>query len=140
MEIEPLILKAESSYYKLVVVVGKSDSGKTSLLRRISTEFQLPIINLGLELSRRLLSLTHRQRKLKAAEIIEEIFDERGSLRLAIDNTEIVFDPRLKLSPLGLLKNVSRRRLIVWSWNGGSRRRPSYLCLLRTSGISAHTI
>jgi len=118
LEFESTILKAESSYYKLIVVVGKSGSGKTNLLRRISEEFQLPLINLGLELSRRLLSLTVKQRKLKAAEIIEEILEERGDLRLAVDNTEVIFDPDLKLNPFGLLKNISRNRMLVWTWNG----------------------
>lgn len=118
VEIEDLISKAESSYYKLVIVVGKSGSGKTTLLRRISEELHIPLINLGLELSRRLLSLTNNQRKLMAAEIIEEILEERGGPRLAIDNTEIIFDPNLKLSPSGLLKNISRSRLLIWSWNG----------------------
>jgi predicted DNA-binding protein len=118
VEFKSLISKAESSYYKLIVVVGKSGSGKTTLLQRISEEFQLPLINLGLELSRRLLSLTIKQRKLKAAEIIEEILEEGGDLRLAIDNTEVIFDPDLKLNPLGLLKNISRNRMLVWTWNG----------------------
>ena len=118
VEFNSLISKAESSYYKLIVVVGKSGSGKTALLRRISEEFELPLINLGLELSRRLLSLTVKQRKLKAAEIIEEILEERGDLRLAIDNTEVIFDPVLKINPLGLLKNISRNRMLVWTWNG----------------------
>ena len=118
LEFESTILKAESSYYKIIVVVGKSGSGKTNLLRRISEEFQLPLINLGLELSRRLLSLTIKQRKLMAAEIIEDILEEQGDLRLAIDNTEVIFNPDLKLNPLGLLKNISRNRMLVWTWNG----------------------
>ena len=118
MEIKSLISKAEMSYYKLIIVVGKSESGKTSLLRRISEELHFPLINLGLELSRRLLSLTNKQRKLMAAEIIEEILDEQDAPILVIDNTEVVFDPNLKLNPSGLLKNISRNRLLIWSWNG----------------------
>ena len=90
------------------IVVGKSGSGKTSLLRRISKELHFPLISLGLELSRRLLSLTNKQRKLMAAEIIEEILDEQDAPILVIDNTEVIFDPNLKLNPSGLLKNISR--------------------------------
>ncbi len=118
MEINSLISKAELSYYKLIIVVGKSGSGKTSLLRRISKELHFPLISLGLELSRRLLNLTNKQRKLMAAEIIEEILDKQDSPILVIDNTEVIFDPNLKLNPLGLLKNISRNRLLIWSWNG----------------------
>ena len=118
MEIKSLISRAELSYYKLIIVVGKSGSGKTTLLRRISEELHSPLINLGLELSRRLLSLTNKQRKLMAAETIEEILDEQDVPILVIDNTEVVFDPNLKLNPSGLLKNISRNRLLIWSWNG----------------------
>jgi len=118
VEIKSLISRAELSYYKLIIVVGKSGSGKTTLLRRISEELHFPLINLGLELSRRLLSLTNKQRKLMAAEIIEEILDEQDVPILVIDNTEVVFDPNLKLNPSGLLKNISRNRLLIWSWNG----------------------
>lgn len=118
MEIKSLISRAELSYYKLIIVVGKSGSGKTTLLRRISEELHIPLLNLGLELSRRLLSLTNKQRKLMAAEIIEEILDEQDGPTLVIDNTEFIFDPNLKLNPSGLLKNISRNRLLVWSWNG----------------------
>jgi adenylate kinase len=118
VEIKSLISRAELSYYKLIIVVGKSGSGKTTLLRRISEELHFPLVNLGLELSRRLLSLTNKQRKLMAAEIIEEILDEQDAPILVIDNTEVVFDPNLKLNPSGLLKNISRNRLLIWSWNG----------------------
>ena len=118
MEIKSLISRAELSYYKLIIVVGISGSGKTTLLRRISEELHFPLLNLGLELSRRLLSLTNKQRKLMAAEIIEEILDEQDVPILLIDNTEVVFDPNLKLNPSGLLKNISRNRLLIWSWNG----------------------
>jgi AAA+ ATPase superfamily predicted ATPase len=118
VEIKSLISRAELSYYKLIIVVGKSGSGKTTLLRRISEELHIPMLNLGLELSRRLLSLTNKQRKLMAAEIIEEILDEQDVPILVIDNTEVIFDPNLKLNPSGLLKNISRNRLLVWSWNG----------------------
>jgi len=118
VEIKSLISKAELSYYKLIIIVGKSGSGKTSLLRRISEELHFPLINLGLELSRRLLSLTNKQRKLMAAGIIEEILDEQNVPILVIDNTEVIFDPNLKLNPSGLLKNISRNRLLIWSWNG----------------------
>jgi len=118
VEIKSLISRAELSCYKLIIVVGKSGSGKTTLLRRISEELHFPLINLGLELSRRLLSLTNKQRKLMAAEIIEEILDEQDVPILLIDNTEVVFDPNLKLNPSGLLKNISRNRLLIWSWNG----------------------
>ncbi len=110
--------QAATRYHKLALVVGRPGSGKTALLRAISQQMQIPLLNLGLELSKKLLSLTVRERKLKAADIIADLLDEEEALRLAVDNTEIIFDFSLMLNPLGLLQNLSRTRLLIWSWNG----------------------
>jgi hypothetical protein len=106
------------NYYKLLMVVGAPGSGKTAFLRSISEKCQIPLLNLGLELSKKLLSLTVTERRLKASDVIADLLDACGSARLAVDNTEIMFDPALMLNPLGLLQSISRTRLLVWSWNG----------------------
>jgi adenylate kinase family enzyme len=118
MDITQAIAQAEARYYKLVLVVGGPGSGKTALLRPLSEQLKIPLLNLGLELSKKLLSLTVHERKLKASEIIADLLDLKDTLRLAVDNTEIIFDPSLMLNPLGLLQSVSRTRLLIWSWNG----------------------
>ena len=117
--IESAISRAGSSYHKLLLLAGKSGTGKTALLHHISQKMGIPLINLGLLLSRQLLSLTLRQRKLKVAHIIEGILDEQNVPRIGVDNTEIIFEPSLKVNPVGLLKNISRNRSIIWTWNGG---------------------
>ncbi len=138
------IEQAAARYAKLLLVVGGSGSGKTGLLRTVAKQFEMPLLNLGLELSRRLLPLTTRERKLRAAELIADIFDEAGVTRLVVDNTEIIFDADLELNPSGLLQNLSRTRLLVWSWNGkieGSHLiyaepgHPEYQCI-STAGIT----
>ena len=49
---------AASLYHRLVLVVGGDGTGKTTALREISACIGAPLINVGLELSRRLLELT----------------------------------------------------------------------------------
>jgi hypothetical protein len=110
--------QAGTSYHKLVLVVGGPGSGKTALLRSLSEQLHIPLLNLGLELSKKLLSLTVHERKLKASEIIADLLDMEETPPLAVDNTEIIFDPSLMLNPLGLLQSISRTRLLIWSWNG----------------------
>jgi hypothetical protein len=112
------INRAAACYYKIVLVVGRSGSGKTNLLKKICGQMQIPLINLGLSLSQKLLPLTFRERKLKCFEIISELIDAQGAPLLAVDNTEIIFDPSLMLNPLGLLQSLSRTHLLIWSWNG----------------------
>lgn len=110
--------QAAARYHKLALVVGRPGSGKTALLKAVSRQLQVPLLNMGLELSRKLLSLTIRERKLKASDIVADLLDSQEEARLAVDNTEIIFDPSLMLNPLGLLQSVSRTRLLIWSWNG----------------------
>ena len=110
--------QAAARYQKIALLVGRPGSGKTALLRTISQQMNIPLLNLGLDLSTKLLPLTVRERKLNASAIIADILDAQESPRLAVDNTEVVFDPSLMLHPLGLLQAISRTRLLVWSWNG----------------------
>ncbi len=112
------LAQAAARYQKIALVVGHPGSGKSALLRAIAKQMNMPLLNLGLALSTKLLSLTARERKLKASDIVADLLESTESPRLAVDNTEIVFDPSLMLNPLGLLQSVSRTRLLVWAWNG----------------------
>ena len=57
---------------KLLVIVGTKGAGKTKIVRTVSTQMSWPVVNVGKEVSERLLSLTVRQRRLKAEEVISE--------------------------------------------------------------------
>ena len=104
-----------SASNKLLLVSGESGSGKSLLLRRIAAELRWPTINVGQTVSKSLLSLTNRQRRLKAEEIVADTLD---SPRLCLDNTEILFDPILALNPASLLLILSRNRVVIATWNG----------------------
>ena len=109
---------AESLYHRLVLVVGADGSGKTSALRAVAECIDAPLVNVGLELSRRLLELTERQRRIRAPELLGRIVTETASDIVLLDNVEILFDVALHQNPLGLLQRLSRRRTVVATWNG----------------------
>jgi hypothetical protein len=106
------------AYYKLTIVAGSSGAGKTHLLKQVATQLDLPIINLSLLLSQRLLSQNRRQRALNAEDVATEVIDENYKSSLCLDDTELLFDSTLRLNPLVFLQDVSRNRLIVATWNG----------------------
>ncbi len=108
----------QGAYYKLTVIAGPSGSGKTRLLKLVAGELNLPILNLSLLLSERLLGVTRRQRPLQAGEVAIELVDEHIQIGLCLDNTEILFDSTLHLNPLVFLQDISRNRLIIASWDG----------------------
>ena len=116
-EIKKAMNTANDLYNKLVLVVGKNGSGKTAALKDVAKDEDIEIINVNLLLSSELLELSTKDRRLQVAKLLGNII-EKDSSCLFLDNTEILFDKDLKQDPLRLLKNLSRNRLIVASWNG----------------------
>jgi hypothetical protein len=72
----------------------------------------------NVELSRRLLDLTQRQRKLLTPRLLEEIVGRDADQTVLLDNFEVLFDPSLQLHPLRCLQELARRRTVVAAWNG----------------------
>jgi hypothetical protein len=59
-------------YNRLLLVVGPPGSGKTSGLLAFSNQDKCPVVNVGVELSRRLLELTERQRIIELPSLLAE--------------------------------------------------------------------
>lgn len=112
------IRATSGAYYKLTILAGSARSGKTHLLKQLATQLDLPIINLSLLLSQRLLSLTRHQRELRAQDVATDVIDENYKAGICLDDTELLFDSTLELNPLVFLREITRNRLIVATWNG----------------------
>ena len=121
--------EARELYHRLILIVGTEGSGKTSALQKVSASTSAPLVNVNLDLSRRMLDLTERQRALQLPRLLGEIVNEAtGDLPVAtraaqvelvlLDNIEILFDVRLKQDPLRLLQGLSRNKTVVAAWNG----------------------
>jgi ATPase family associated with various cellular activities (AAA) len=104
-------------YYRLALVVGLPDTGKTRALREVGEEVGAPHVNLGVELSQRLLDVSAQQRPRQVGQILEGIVEKAGAVIL-LDNLEILFERTLEQDPLRLLKGLSRNRTVVATWNG----------------------
>lgn len=109
--------KAEELYHRLILIAAPSGSGKTAALQDVAARTGAELLNLNLELSRRMLDLTERQRALRLPRVLEEVVGRDEPLVL-LDNIEILFDVTLKQDPLRLLQGVSRNRTVVTAWNG----------------------
>ena len=105
-------------YHRLILVVALPDGGKTEALQETAQRTELPLVNLNLELSRRLLDLTERQRVMRVSRLLGDIVNSYDDQTVLLDNTEILFDTSLKQNPLMLLQSVSRNKVIVAAWNG----------------------
>lgn len=112
------IKQACERYYRLILVVGPSGTGKTASLQEVQVRTKAPLVNANLELSRRMLELTERQRILQLPRLLREIVCNDSSEMILIDNIEIIFDVHLKQDPLRLLQGLSRNKTVVAAWNG----------------------
>jgi len=112
------IAHAAELYYRLILVVGVSNAGKTKALQGLQVQISAPLINVNLELSRRLLDLSERQRNLQVPHMLEDILLESQSDIVLLDNLELLFDPALRQDPLRLLQGLSRKHTIIAAWNG----------------------
>lgn len=115
------IEQVTANYHRLLVVVAPAGSGKTVALQDVSARTRSPLINLNLDLSRRLLEGTERQRTLSLPGLLGKILSTVEGEVVLLDNIEILFDPSLKRDPLRLLQNLSRNRTLIVAWNGEVR-------------------
>ncbi len=117
-KISSLLQHVKDLYYRLILLVGPAGSGKTRLLKALSEKISVPVINLNLELSERLLKIAEPQRVLHLRDLMEEICAQNRGDTVLLDNTELLFEPVLKHDPLALLQRLSRKRTVVAAWNG----------------------
>ena len=106
------------NYHRLLLLIGKSGSGKTEILKDVSTRIGLNVLNLSKELAGRMLQLTEKQRPLKVSKIVKDIIDSQSQDTLLIDNIELLFDVSLKIDPMKLIKGMSRNKTLIVSWSG----------------------
>ena len=108
---------AEALYHRLILVAAPSGAGKTEALRRVAESTGAQLVNLNLELSRRMLDLTERERSLRLPDLLDDVVGRDAPLVL-LDTVELLFDVAFEHDPLRLLQGVSRNRTIVATWNG----------------------
>ena len=105
-------------YHRLVMLVAPAGAGKTAALQDVHERTMAPLVNVNLELSRRMLDLTERQRALQLPRLLAEIVGASAADVVLLDNVEVLFDVSLKQDPLRLLQGLSRNKTVVAAWSG----------------------
>lgn len=107
---------------KLILVVASTGGGKTEILSRLAESEGLPRVNVGIELSRKLLPVPSLQRSSEVMPLLRELMDQNGSEKCAIfDNIEILFEEDLRINPFDVLRKLAHARPLVAAWPGDFR-------------------
>jgi len=117
-QLEQAIRQAAGQYYRLVILAGTPGSGKTAALQSVAQKIGCPLVNVNLELSKRMLELTRTQRSRQIERLLKEVIAAVPGDVVLLDNLEILFDTALEVEALRLLQVSSRNRTVVASWNG----------------------
>ena len=118
------IRQAHDLYYRLLLLVGPSGTGKSATLTAASEQVGATLVNIGLELSRSLLEFPVRQRPLQVGPLLTQCVcraAQGGGDVVLLDNTELLFDASLQQDPLRLLQGVARNVTVVAAWTGEVR-------------------
>lgn len=112
------IRQAAGQYHRLVILASPAGRGKTATLQAVSKATGCPLVNVNLELSRRMLDLSRSQRPRQVERLLKEVITAMPGDLVLLDNLEILFDTNLEVEPLRLLQATSRTRTVVASWSG----------------------
>lgn len=109
-------------YHRLMLVVAPAGADKTAALQGVRDRTGASLVNVNLELSRRMLDLTERQRALQLPCLLRDIASKSEGKMILLDNIETLFDVGLKQDPLRLLQGLSRNKTVVAVWNRFGKR------------------
>lgn len=112
------ITEALNQYFRLVILAGPPGSGKTTALHAIGKSLGCEVVNVNLELSKRMLELTRTQRSRQVEPLLKSVIAAAPGEVVLLDNLEILFDTGLEVEPLRLLHVSSRNRTVVATWSG----------------------
>jgi hypothetical protein len=100
------------------MLIAPAGSGKTAALQDVHERTMAQLVNVNLEISRRMLDLTERQQALQLPRLFAEIVGASTADVVLLDNVEVLFDVLLKQDRLRLLQGLSRNKTVVAAWSG----------------------
>src|SRR5438132_848892 len=96
-QLEHAIQQAASQYFRLVALAGLPGDGKTAALQSVAQKIGCQLVNVNLELSQRMLELTHTQRPRQVERLLKEVIASVPGDVVLLDNLEMLFDTGLEV-------------------------------------------
>ncbi len=108
----------QKSAERLVLLVGRPGSGKSKLLRELSTIRGWRYVNCRTFLTEELLEMVPKVRAQEATSLIARSLEAMVAEVVVLDDMQVLFAPVLQVDPLNLLKTLGRKFSIVAAWPG----------------------
>ena len=102
----------------LVLLVGRPGSGKSKLLRELSSIRGWQYVNCRTFLTEELLEMVPKMRAQEAPRLITGALEALKPEVVVLDDMQVLFAPVLQVDPLHLLKHLSRKFSVVAAWPG----------------------
>jgi len=112
------IQQAAIQYFRLVLLAGPPGSGKTAALQSISQTLGCQVVNVNLELGKKMLEPTRTLRPRQVERLPKEVVAGIPGEVLLLGNLEVLFDTTLEVEP-------RRSSRICAGWRSTAGRSPS---------------
>ena len=103
---------------QLMLIVGKPGSGKSKIMRELATNRGWKYVDCQELVTEDLLELVPKARPREAPHIISKVLEQEKAEVFLFDRLQVLFTPMLRLDPLVLLKQLSKKFIIVAAWPG----------------------
>ncbi len=118
-KLQGMLSSASKLRNKIIWVVGNSNTGKTKLLKQlkdISQDFQY--VNINKSLCGKLIDEASDNQKFIVGTCLSEMLDPNTTEVWILDNIEVLFAQKLKLSPVDTLKRIANQATLIVAWPG----------------------
>lgn len=112
------LLTARREHFRVVWVVGGTASDRSAVIRGVVDAEDGAMLDVGRLLSAALLEIPSPLRAVSVDDAFSDMLSSGGKEVLCLDHLEILFETSLMLHPIDLVRNASRRFLLVASWPG----------------------
>jgi hypothetical protein len=109
------IEQARNYHSQLVIVTGELAS---PLIEHATSEDEIVVVNLSLELSEKLIEVPRQDLAKTAASLFADLLHERNTSVLLLNHIEILFDKTLSIEPLKLLQSTAKNLTLAVAWPG----------------------
>lgn len=109
---------ASREHFRMILVVGGTATDRSTIIRGVADAADGALLDIGRLLSAAMIEIAAPHRAVSVDDAFSDILASGGKDVLCLDHLDVLFEVSLRLQPIDLVRNASRRFLLVASWPG----------------------